>query len=177
MRLRYTEHGQGAEVVVLLHDLAESSLVWESLAVFLADMGYRVLAPDLRGKHPLVLSLKDWHLSYQHQQSAPVSVRFLQCSVQRSAGLDAMLTVGLPPALSYPLLRRVAAPHRSCCAIGRMISISHSMRCCSSLPDHILLLLPCIPCQYCQTTQFTKHHGLWRLASIKAGSSAPCGAI
>ena len=54
MRLRYMEHGQGAEVVVLLHDLAESSLVWEHLAAFLKDMGYRVLAPDLRGERSLL---------------------------------------------------------------------------------------------------------------------------
>ena len=49
MRLRYLEQGQGSEVVLLLHDLAESSLVWEPLAAFLDDMGYHVLAPDLRG--------------------------------------------------------------------------------------------------------------------------------
>ena len=54
MRLRYMEHGQGAEVVVLLHDLAESSLVWEHLAAFLKDMGYRVLTPDLRGERSLL---------------------------------------------------------------------------------------------------------------------------
>ena len=51
--MRYVERGAGRQTVVLLHDLAESCLVWETLADFLDDMGFRVVAPDLRGARGL----------------------------------------------------------------------------------------------------------------------------
>jgi pimeloyl-ACP methyl ester carboxylesterase len=51
MRLRYLEWpgGGGADVVLLLHGIAECADVWEEVAAHLADRGYRVLALDLRG--------------------------------------------------------------------------------------------------------------------------------
>jgi pimeloyl-ACP methyl ester carboxylesterase len=49
MRLRYTQRGSGEEVVLLLHDVAESGGVWDDVACRLADLDYRVFAIDLRG--------------------------------------------------------------------------------------------------------------------------------
>ena len=41
-----------------MHDLAESALIWEPMADFLDDMGYHVVAADLRGAcHPISQSL------------------------------------------------------------------------------------------------------------------------
>lgn len=51
LRLRYLEWGSGGDVVLLLHDLGESADIWLPLAARLADRGYRVLAPDMRGEH------------------------------------------------------------------------------------------------------------------------------
>ncbi len=49
MRIRYTEWGSGDEVIILLHDTAEAGMVWASLARRLADLGCRIIAPDMRG--------------------------------------------------------------------------------------------------------------------------------
>ena len=50
LRLRYLEWGASGDVVLLLHDLGESADMWVPLAARLADRGYHVLAPDLRGE-------------------------------------------------------------------------------------------------------------------------------
>ena len=49
LRIRYTQWGSGGEVILLLHDTAEAGMLWASVAQRLADLGYRVLAPDMRG--------------------------------------------------------------------------------------------------------------------------------
>ncbi|KAL4434201.1 hypothetical protein ABPG75_000642 [Micractinium tetrahymenae] len=51
LRLRYLEWGPSgsSEVVLLLHDLGEAADIWRHVGARLADRGYRVLAPDLRG--------------------------------------------------------------------------------------------------------------------------------
>lgn len=52
LRLRYLESGPSgsSEVVLLLHDIGEAADNWRRVAAMLADRGYRVLAPDLRGE-------------------------------------------------------------------------------------------------------------------------------
>jgi hypothetical protein len=55
LRLRYLEWGTSGDVVLLLHDLGESADIWVPLAARLADRGYHVLAPDLRGEMPPAL--------------------------------------------------------------------------------------------------------------------------
>lgn len=53
LRLRYLEWGSGGrDVVLLLHDCGEAADVWRPLGPRLADRGYRVIAPDLRGEGP-----------------------------------------------------------------------------------------------------------------------------
>jgi alpha-beta hydrolase superfamily lysophospholipase len=47
--MHYHEYGSGQEVVLLLHDLAESCLLWQHVAGDLAELDYRVFALDLRG--------------------------------------------------------------------------------------------------------------------------------
>eukprot|EP00884_Botryococcus_braunii_P014024 jgi/Botrbrau1/22622/Bobra.176_1s0050.1 len=49
MRMHYHEYGSGQEVVLLLHDLAESCLLWQHVAADLAELDYHVFALDLRG--------------------------------------------------------------------------------------------------------------------------------
>ncbi len=49
LRIRYSKWGSGDEVIILLHDTAEAGLLWASVACRLADLGYCVLAPDMRG--------------------------------------------------------------------------------------------------------------------------------
>lgn len=49
MRMQYHEYGVGQEVILLLHDLAETALTWRPVALALADLDYRVFALDLRG--------------------------------------------------------------------------------------------------------------------------------
>lgn len=43
------ELGQGDDLVLLLHGWPESGAMWDRLAPLLADAGYRVAAPDLKG--------------------------------------------------------------------------------------------------------------------------------
>lgn len=51
LRLRYLEWGSGGrDVVLLLHDCGEAADVWRTIGPRLADRGYRVIAPDLRGE-------------------------------------------------------------------------------------------------------------------------------
>lgn len=51
LRLRYLEWGSGSrDVVLLLHDCGEAADVWRPIGPRLADRGYRVIAPDLRGQ-------------------------------------------------------------------------------------------------------------------------------
>lgn len=49
MRIRYTEWGCGDELIILLHDSAEAGMMWAAVAQGLAEVGYHVLAPDMRG--------------------------------------------------------------------------------------------------------------------------------
>ncbi|KAI7841515.1 hypothetical protein COHA_004907 [Chlorella ohadii] len=50
LRLRYLEWGSGGrDVVLLLHDCGEAADIWRPIGPRLADRGYRVIAPDLRG--------------------------------------------------------------------------------------------------------------------------------
>ena len=49
MRIRYAEWGCGDELIILLHDSAEAGMLWASVAQRLADLGYHVIAPDMRG--------------------------------------------------------------------------------------------------------------------------------
>ena len=56
LRLRYLEWGSGGrDVVLLLHDCGEAADIWRPIGPRLADRGYRVIAPDLRGELPFVL--------------------------------------------------------------------------------------------------------------------------
>jgi pimeloyl-ACP methyl ester carboxylesterase len=48
VRLHYVEKGEGP-LVILLHGWPETSLEWNETINVLADNGYRVVAPDLRG--------------------------------------------------------------------------------------------------------------------------------
>ena len=48
INLFYLEWGRGKEPLILLHGMADLSLVWSSLGEFLADE-YHIIAPDLRG--------------------------------------------------------------------------------------------------------------------------------
>ncbi len=53
LRLRYLEWGSGGrDVVLLLHDCGEAADIWRPIGPRLADRGYRVIAPDLRGELP-----------------------------------------------------------------------------------------------------------------------------
>jgi pimeloyl-ACP methyl ester carboxylesterase len=49
MRLHVREWGEGSDTVLLLHGLSSSGATWSAVASRLACLGYRVLAPDLRG--------------------------------------------------------------------------------------------------------------------------------
>lgn len=58
MRIRYTEWGSGREVIILLHDSAEAGMLWAPVAQRLADLGYHIFAPDMRGIVGILDSLK-----------------------------------------------------------------------------------------------------------------------
>lgn len=45
----WNEEEQGAKLVVLLHGFPECGATWSAVGARLADAGYRVVAPDLRG--------------------------------------------------------------------------------------------------------------------------------
>jgi len=48
--LTYLEWGSGnAETIVLVHGILAQALIWESVAQALVELGFRVVAPDLRG--------------------------------------------------------------------------------------------------------------------------------
>lgn len=47
--LSYLEWGDGGEPVLLLHGLADNALVWVDVGEYLANQGYHVIAPDMRG--------------------------------------------------------------------------------------------------------------------------------
>src|ERR1700744_1022753 len=49
VRLHYVSAGQGERVVVLLHGFPQTWWAWRRMIAPLADMGYRVIAPDYRG--------------------------------------------------------------------------------------------------------------------------------
>ena len=49
MKLHVREWGTGGRVAVLIHGITSDSSGWHRLGPDLADRGYRVLAPDLRG--------------------------------------------------------------------------------------------------------------------------------
>jgi pimeloyl-ACP methyl ester carboxylesterase len=49
VRLRLRTWGEGERTVLLVHGLASDSGTWEGVAPRIAQHGYRVLAPDLRG--------------------------------------------------------------------------------------------------------------------------------
>jgi beta-phosphoglucomutase-like phosphatase (HAD superfamily)/pimeloyl-ACP methyl ester carboxylesterase len=49
MRLHVRAWGDGPQVAILIHGLFSDSRCWHKLGPALADRGYRVLAPDLRG--------------------------------------------------------------------------------------------------------------------------------
>lgn len=48
-QLAIREWGDGDRVAVLIHGLSARAELWTAVAVPLADLGYRVVAPDLRG--------------------------------------------------------------------------------------------------------------------------------
>jgi epoxide hydrolase 4 len=48
VRLHYVEEGEGP-LVVLLHGFPEAWFGWERQIPLLAEAGYRVVAPDMRG--------------------------------------------------------------------------------------------------------------------------------
>ena len=49
MRLHLQSWGEGDRLAVLIHGLSSQATSWAGVAATLADRGYRVLAPDLRG--------------------------------------------------------------------------------------------------------------------------------
>ena len=49
IRLHYYEYGDGDDVVVLLHGWPQTGWQWRHVVPLLAERGYRVVAPDLRG--------------------------------------------------------------------------------------------------------------------------------
>lgn len=53
LTLQVTEHGpKGGEPVVLLHGFPQDATSWNAVAEILADAGFRLLAPNLRGYSP-----------------------------------------------------------------------------------------------------------------------------
>jgi pimeloyl-ACP methyl ester carboxylesterase len=49
VRLHFVSAGQGDQVVVLLHGFPQTWWAWRGVIMPLADLGYRVIAPDYRG--------------------------------------------------------------------------------------------------------------------------------
>lgn len=64
MRLCYTEWSRGGEeTLVLLHDAGSASGAWAAVAGKLAQRGFRVIAPDMRGgRRSIGRGLRrEWH--------------------------------------------------------------------------------------------------------------------
>ncbi|MCH7737841.1 MAG: alpha/beta fold hydrolase [Chloroflexi bacterium] len=85
LKIRYVEAGDGP-VVMLLHGLADSLLSWYCNIDFLADAGYRVIAPDLPGCGE---SDKPSHLDYD-----PVSAAEFVYDFTQEMGIDRLSLVG-----------------------------------------------------------------------------------
>ncbi|KAK9822397.1 hypothetical protein WJX74_000635 [Apatococcus lobatus] len=68
MRIHYTEWGSGEEVIILLHDIGEAGMLWASVAQRLADFGYHIIAPDIRGHGD-----STWSSSHCYEAQALVS--------------------------------------------------------------------------------------------------------
>ncbi|MEN0061829.1 MAG: alpha/beta hydrolase [Myxococcota bacterium] len=49
--IAYFEYGEGP-LVVLVHGFPDTAMTWQALGPRIADLGYRVVAPYLRGYHP-----------------------------------------------------------------------------------------------------------------------------
>lgn len=67
-------HSSG-DAVVLLHGFGGSTFTWRDNAPFLADRGYRVIAPDLKG---FGLSSRGWQPDYSHQSQAGIVAAVLR---------------------------------------------------------------------------------------------------
>lgn len=74
LNIRYVEAGDGP-VVLLLHGLADSLLSWYCNIDYLADAGYRVIAPDMPGSGE---SDKPSHLEYDPDSAAEFVYDFTQ---------------------------------------------------------------------------------------------------
>ena len=74
LNIRYVEAGDGP-VVLLLHGLADSLLSWYCNIDYLADAGYRVIAPDMPGSGD---SDKPSHLEYDPDSAAEFVYDFTQ---------------------------------------------------------------------------------------------------
>ena len=52
MKLHVTEWGEGPRTAVLIHGITSEGATWGRVAPRLAERGYRMLAPSLRGHGP-----------------------------------------------------------------------------------------------------------------------------
>jgi pimeloyl-ACP methyl ester carboxylesterase len=85
LNIRYVEAGNGP-VVLMLHGLSDSLLSWYCNIDYLADAGYRVIAPDLPGSGE---SDKPGHLEYDPDSAAKFVYDFTQ-----ELGIDKLSLVG-----------------------------------------------------------------------------------
>ena len=85
LNIRYVEAGDGP-VVLLLHGLADSLLSWYCNIDYLADAGYRVIAPDMPGSGE---SDKPSHLEYDPDSAAEFVYDFTQ-----ELGIEKLSLVG-----------------------------------------------------------------------------------
>ena len=85
LNIRYVEAGDGP-VVLMLHGLADSLLSWYCNIDYLADAGYRVIAPDMPGSGE---SDKPSHLEYDPDSAAEFVYDFTQ-----ELGIEKLSLVG-----------------------------------------------------------------------------------
>ena len=119
LRLRYLEWGTSGDVVLLLHDLGESADIWVPLAARLADRGYRVLAPDLRGEMCLCSPQPAEHsrepVSRSPQPVCPASCSPVSCvgaALSNSPLSPAPIVRHAPPNYCLPAAGQVQPFHR-----------------------------------------------------------------
>ncbi len=87
VRMHYQEVGEAdAPPMILIHGFAASNLVWSKVFLELAELGYRVIAPDLPGYG---YSDKPRHLDYTIASQAQMVFSFL-----RRLGIDRPVLVG-----------------------------------------------------------------------------------
>jgi pimeloyl-ACP methyl ester carboxylesterase len=166
IRFSYLEQGRGRRVALLLHGFPDNAHSWERQMPVLADAGYRVVAPFLRGYPPTEVPAK----GYYDRGTLATDIKALIEALGGGEPVDlvaqdwgAAISYGVMAAFPEKIRRAVllAVPHP---AVVRA-TLRRSPRQAIRSFHWYLFQLPWLPERLCRANDFAFIEFLWRIWS------------